>query len=211
MSEIREAFLDAARSAARVLAAPEVARAWDQQSALSEFPVSGLCGHLANQVFTATSALQREPLDETPIPLLGHYFRANWIDAAIDDVVNVGIRETGSDVAADGPADLVERVESQITELSWRLPGEPENRVINVGSRWNLTLEDYLITRMMEIAVHSDDVAVSVNIEAPTLPPIVLDPVLELLTKLSLHKHGQAALLRALARKERAPADITAF
>ena len=47
---------------------------------------------------------------------------------------------------------------------------------------WALTLEDFLMTRMMEIAVHSDDLAVSVGIEAPTLPPEVLKPVLSLLT-----------------------------
>jgi hypothetical protein len=35
--------------------------------------------------------------------------------------------------------------------------------------------------------------------------------VADLLARLSLHKHGQAAMLRALTRSERAPADITAF
>jgi hypothetical protein len=33
----------------------------------------------------------------------------------------------------------------------------------------------------------------------------------DLLARLSLHEHGQAAMLRALTRSERAPADITAF
>jgi hypothetical protein len=38
-----------------------------------------------------------------------------------------------------------------------------------------------------------------------------MSPVLDLLVRLSISKHGQASVVRALARKERAPRDITAF
>jgi hypothetical protein len=64
---------------------------------------------------------------------------------------------------------------------------------------------------MMEIAVHSDDLAVSAGVDAPALPAEVLNPVLGLLTELAVRRHGQAAVLRALTRRERAPESITAF
>jgi uncharacterized protein (TIGR03083 family) len=211
MRPVREAFLVAGHSAAALLRLPQVEQCWARPSALAEFSVSGLCGHLANQVINASAVLDREPLDEAPIPLLQHYFKGSWMGAPIGDDVNVQIRATGEQVAGDGPADLAARLEQHLESLRRKLPREPEDRIVPVGGRWNLRLDDYLVTRMMELAVHSDDVAVSVGVDPPPLPPTVLDPVLDLLTRLSLHKHGQAAMLRALTRKERAPADITAF
>jgi hypothetical protein len=76
---------------------------------------------------------------------------------------------------------------------------------------WSLRLDDFLTTRLMEIAVHSDDLAVSVGVPAPELPLAALDPVVVLLSRLALRRHGQAALLRALSRAERAPTTIAAL
>ena len=61
---------------------------------------------------------------------------------------------------------------------------------------WTLTLDDFLVTRMMEIAVHSDDLALSVGIATPPLQAAVLDPVLTLLTGLAVRRHGPTAVLR---------------
>src|SRR6266545_4791594 len=74
-----------------------------------------------------------------------------------------------------------------------------------------LVLEDFLVTRMMEVAVHSDDLAFSVGVPPPELPACVLDPVLALLSSLAVRRHGAPAVLRALSRAERAPATIAAF
>jgi hypothetical protein len=43
------------------------------------------------------------------------------------------------------------------------------------------------------------------------LPDGVLGPVLSLLTRLAVRRHGQSAVLAALTRAERAPAAINAF
>ena len=43
---MRSAFLEAATSAARLLAEPAVAAAWERPSALAKLSVSGLAGHL---------------------------------------------------------------------------------------------------------------------------------------------------------------------
>ena len=76
---------------------------------------------------------------------------------------------------------------------------------------WSLSRDDFLTARMMEIVVHGEDVAASVGIAAPPLPPDVLDPVLRLLTRLAVRRHGQAAVVAALTRSERAPRTISAF
>jgi hypothetical protein len=64
---------------------------------------------------------------------------------------------------------------------------------------------------VMEIVVHSDDLAASIDVEPPQLPQAVLGPVLALLVGVSLQRHGQAAVVRALSRSERAPASVSAF
>jgi hypothetical protein len=74
-----------------------------------------------------------------------------------------------------------------------------------------LTLDDMLITRMMELAVHSDDLAVSVGVPTPELPPGAADTVIGLLTRLAVRRHGPTGVLRALSRSERAPGTIAAF
>jgi hypothetical protein len=63
----------------------------------------------------------------------------------------------------------------------------------------------------MELAVHSDDLAASVGVPTPELPPAAAELVLGLLTQLSIRRHGATAVLRTLSRAERAPGTITAF
>jgi hypothetical protein len=72
---------------------------------------------------------------------------------------------------------------------------------------WGLSLDDFLVTRMMEIVVHSDDLAFSVGLPTSELPSSVVEPVLALLTALAVRRHGATALARA----ERAPKTIAAI
>ncbi len=50
-------YLEAARSAVALLAEPEVAANWGRPSALAEFGVRGLAGHLAAQLFRVPEVL----------------------------------------------------------------------------------------------------------------------------------------------------------
>lgn len=212
MPPIRTAYLAAARSAAALLADPAVAGRWDAPSALAEFRVGGLAGHLAFQILAVPRVLAEPVPPGQPIGLLDHYARGAWVGAPVDDEVNVGIRRSGERIAAGGPEALLATVGAALDELATALPAEPGGRVVHLAhGPWSLTLDDYLATRLMELAVHSDDLAVSVGVPTPELPAEVLDPVLALLSRLAVRRHGQAAVLRALSRAERAPASITAF
>ena len=76
---------------------------------------------------------------------------------------------------------------------------------------WALATDDFLVTRLMEMVVHSDDLAASVDVPTPDFGSAVLDPVLRLLTSVSLRRHGQDALVRTLSRPQRAPGSVSAF
>jgi hypothetical protein len=209
---LTDAYLDTAAQAVKLLGAPEVAASWEKPSALVEMTVGGLVGHLAYQVFSVTPAVQEPTSQEAPIPLLEHYARAAWIDAPLDGEVNAGIRAKGEDIASEGAQALLERARLALADQTSALPMVQSDWVVFMPQTgWALSLDDFLVTRMMELAVHMDDLAVSVGITAPELSTTAFDPVLTLLTRLAARRHGQAALLRALARAERAPAVINAL
>jgi Mycothiol maleylpyruvate isomerase N-terminal domain len=212
MTPVRLAFLDAANSAADLLADPAVAASWGEPSALTGFSVGGLAVHLASQVLNVEGALHREAPALENVALLEHYARSPWVEAAVDHEANLSIVAGGETAAVEGPATLAARVADAVVRLRDELPLEPEDRLVNMAWwTWTLSLDDMLVTRMMEIAVHSDDLAVSVGVRPPELPAQVLEPVLDLLAQLSLRRHGATALLRTYARSERAPATVSAF
>lgn len=209
---MRDDFLTAARSAADLLRDSRVSAAWSQPSALPEFSVGGLAAHLAYQVLALPDLLAAPEPTEPVVPVLDHYARVPWVGADLADETNVRIREGGESAAAQGPTALVAQLDAVVQELAGVLPGVANRPVrLPFWGDWSLLLDDLLVTRMMEIAVHSDDLAVSVDLPTPALPQGVLDPVLDLLVRLSARRHGPTTVLRALSRAERAPSTITAF
>ena len=207
-----EMYLEAAGPAVALLRAPEVAEAWERPSALAEMTVGGLAGHLAYQIFSTASALEEPASEQPPIPLLEHYARAVWIGAPLDGDVNTGIRTRGEGIAAEGARSLRERAGAALAGQRARLAGLADDQAVFMPQTgWALSLGDFLTTRMVELVVHMDDLAVSVGLATPELPDTVFDPVLRLLARLAVRRHGQAAVLRALSRRERAPAAINAI
>jgi hypothetical protein len=64
-------------------------------------------------------------------------------------------------------------------------------------------LDDYLVTRTIELAVHLDDLAVSIGVDTPSLDPRAIDLVTACLVKIARIRHGDVEVLRAMARRER--------
>ncbi|WP_433002183.1 maleylpyruvate isomerase N-terminal domain-containing protein [Kribbella sp. CA-294648] len=212
MTGIREDFLAVGTSAAQLLREPAVAAAWSKPSALQEFTVSGLAGHLAYQVLAIPEIVAAPVPTEQVISVLDHYARVEWIDADPQDEISVRIRSGGEQIAADGPKALADRLDAALKQLRTDLPAIPDRPVrISLWGPWSLTLNDMLLTRLMELAVHSDDLAVSVALPTPALPATAVNAVVDLLTRLSVRRHGPTAVLRTLSRAERAPQTIAAF
>jgi hypothetical protein len=207
-----EAYLAAAGSARELIAHPRVAQAWEQPSALAGFTVGGLAAHLGWMIVLVDDALASEPPNLPAVTAEEHYRRAPWADADLDADINVAIRHGGEQAAADGPAAFLARLDAALARVRADLPGtDPDRLVATPVGAWALPLPQSLLTRLVEIAVHSDDLAVSVALPTPELPDAVIRPVLGLLVMLAADRHGQPALLRALTRSERATTPITAF
>ena len=211
-ASVRDSYLLAAASAATLLNQPAVAAAWSRPSALAKLTVGGLAVHLGRQVTRPVEVIEADPPAEAPVPLLEHYRRSAWVTAGIDDASNVSIRDNSEADAKDGAEALRRRVEAALATLRQRLSDEPADRVVAPPwTNWPLSLNDFLASRVLEIVIHSDDLAVSVGIPTPELPASVTDPVLQLLCQLATERHGPTAVLRTLSRSERAPLTISAF
>ncbi|TQM62252.1 maleylpyruvate isomerase N-terminal domain-containing protein [Humibacillus xanthopallidus] len=211
MTDLRAAFLAATEHVAAIVSRDDVVAAWHEQSALAEWEVGGLVAHLASQPVTVVTLLSADPVGD-PIPIEEHYARSAWVDASLDDEINVSIRESSDARAADGPDAVLADVTEAREVLPHLLATQPDGRAVLIPwAGWSLNLDDFLTGRLMEVVVHGEDVAASVGFTSPALPREVLDPVLLLLTRLAVTRHGQGAVVSALTRAERAPRTISAF
>lgn len=207
-----QAFVEAARTATALVLDPQVELRWRDPSALEEMSIGALTSHLVAQVVSAALAVLDPSATSTeqPVSLLDHYAKAAWAGAGLDDEANVAIRERAERTAADGYAGTRARLERACQQLEpW--PPKTPTVVRMPWWDWSLTLDDFLLTRMTELVVHADDLAVSLDVPTPEFPRSVTRPVFMLLTALAERRHGQTAVVRALTRAERAPASITVF
>ena len=208
----RDGFLAAAEIAADLVRRREVSVRWNDESSCAGMSVGGLAFHLGTQTDLVVRLLQAAPSDLAPIALAEHYARAAWVRSGPDDEANVGIRD-GSDAQAEaGPEALA----AMLGERLQALPGVlavigPDVPVLIPWQGWALTAHDFLVTRLMETVVHSDDLAASVGLATPDFPDEVVAPVLDLLTGLAVRRHGATAVVRTLTRPQRAPASVAAF
>jgi hypothetical protein len=212
MTAIRDQYLDACDTALGLLADDAVRSRWSQASALDGFTVGGLAAHLAAQITSAVQALDADYTGKDRIGLFDHYERAAWVGADIDNDANTAIRAGGETDAAAGPDAVLTDTRTALAALRGRLPAlEPDATGGNPRWPYATAFDDFLVTRILELVVHSDDLAVSCDRPTPTFAPDVFDTAAWALTRISAARHGQPALIRALARAERAPDTITAL
>lgn len=191
---------------------PAVSASWDAESACAGMTVGGLAHHLVGQIRHIVNLLAAPPTDQPPIPLLEHYERAAWVGAPADDEANTSIRDSDNAAADAGPAAVL----GEIPPLLDRLPGllvalRSPDTIFIPWQGWALATDDFLVMRSMELVVHSDDLAASVGLPTPTFPDSTAAHVVDLLAAIAMRRHGQAAIVRALSRPQRAPGSVSAF
>jgi hypothetical protein len=212
MTSIRDQYLRAARTALALAGDDAVTKAWTGPSALAGFTVGGLAAHLLQQLTSVTAALAADHGGKATVALFEHYDRAAWLAADIDNDYNTGIRDGGERAAEPGPAAVTAEAEAALADLEAALPAM-DGTETSGNTRWPyaMGLDDFLCTRLMELVVHSDDLAYSVGIDTPVFDEDVFDTAAWMLARLAAKRHGQTDLVRALARAERAPVSISAL
>jgi uncharacterized protein (TIGR03083 family) len=171
----RRAFRDAATCFLRTVSCVE--GRWTSHG-LGEWDVRALVGHTSRSLLTVEAYLA-QPAAAVEVESAAGYFRATKEAAVGSEVAQRG-RDAGMALGADPAralADLAERVQKLIdgcdgTELLTTFAG-------------GMRLSDYLPTRTFELAVHTADLAVALDLPAE-LPASAATQALQLVTELAV-------------------------
>ena len=203
-------FPMAAAVALDLIRRDEAREQWLMPSVLPKMSVGALACHLGRQVVRAAELLPMAT-DVPPLECVDvHYHRAAWVmSTSPDDPSND--RSTDDAEAALGAASIADRTAGALETVRRLLvAGTARDVVLIPWQGWSLRRDDFLLTRMLEIVVHTDDLARSVAVRTPDFPAEVFAPVRDLLVRLAVKRHGQSAVISALTRSERTQA-ISAF
>lgn len=208
---VRAAFLRAGEAAASALAEPDIAERWDERSALAGWTIGGLAGHLARGVTTVVRYLEAPAPDPDSESVdVASYVLGLVPTLDLDDPLHAAIRARGDEEAAVGSAALAATTADAVTSLGDRLANESSERLVTVAGGLILLLDDYLTTRVLELVVHIDDLAVSVGRERHP-DDEALQIALAAAVDVAAARHGPLALLRFLTRAERVVDPPTAY
>ena len=211
MTEIRSLFATTITALGRWLDEQqgELVGWFEGPSALADFSVRGLAGHLLRAMTVVETYLDQslDPGEDggTVEVLSGAAYYAGILpaDGRLDSEFNRAIRQRGLEAAPDNATDFPAVWADTAGRLIARLEGEPDDRLVTVYGGLVLTLDEYLVTRLVELVVHADDLATSLSVEGPALPPDATGLVITTLVEVARLRHGDTAVVRALSRRER--------
>jgi hypothetical protein len=142
---------------------------------------------------------------------LADFYGLNRVDdrAVLQDSFHSAIRADAAKRAEQGAAALAARFEALVSRLRSTLAVQPMTRLVPV---WRIEggatrLSEYLLTRIVELVVHADDLAVSVGMEV-YIPPDAAAEAFAVFLELARARWGDVGVLRAFARRERGDPEV---
>lgn len=193
----------AARLAVALVGHPAVARSWVEDSVLAGYRVGGLAAHLVRSIETIrhyAEADQPAP-DAVLVDAAGYYAAVLDDHHPLTSAFHAQVRargesrvDAGHDALTAAAAAALVWLEAQQFDL---------DRPVSVLDGTAIRLGDYLDTRLVELVIHSDDLAVSVGIEAPAFGDRDWRVVSEVLAACARRRHSPRRLALASARPGR--------
>ncbi len=207
MANTRDVYLDAASAVVELLSKPEIEANWDNESVLEGFKVSALAGHLARSI-----SLVHEYLEATVsgiMPVDAEVYIADMVEAVeVDPRLNEQIRERGAKESEGGPDKLVEQAANYISFLNEEFLRVASDRRVQVFKGRVMLLDEYLKTRLVEMVVYVEDLALSVG-AGVGLPTEAMSIATDVVANAGRIRHGDLAFLRAMTRRERDDVEAT--
>ncbi|UNO44010.1 maleylpyruvate isomerase family mycothiol-dependent enzyme [Streptomyces sp. MST-110588] len=123
---------------------------------LGDWTVGDLVAHFSMAVAHVSRTLEQPAAPAQDLTLVQWPFAAAPLAEQVDQTVR-------SMAAAADPVDLLDRAAAQYAEV---VPAAPDDRIVatRVGA---MRLDDLLVTRCLELVVHSDDLAAATGQEIP--------------------------------------------
>jgi hypothetical protein len=202
MNQTRKAYLASAEMAARLVALPDVAARWDEPGESQGMTVGAIAAHLVGSGIEMLVPILDgvdPPGPRTLDP--SRYFSGQTLD--LEHEGHQDVRERAAAASQRGAGLLAADAAAAVAGLTAQLAQEPEGRRVVVLGKFEMTLDGFLVTRLVEVLAHADDLAASAGVPTPDLPPDAVKLVTSCLTDVARRRHGDLAVLRTMARRER--------
>jgi uncharacterized protein (TIGR03083 family) len=210
--EITKAFFRAAEHFTALAEDPATASRWSEPSALAGLTVGGLVAHAIQGVVWLERLLELPRPDDAPVTTLGEYVAGLKVDAPADFEADLHryVRDLAERGARKNPREMTDRVAEVLARLAGRLHGEPGDRLLDLRPSlpFAMRLDDRIRLEIVELVLHGDDLAVSIDREDTELPHDVVTIAVAALLAAPRLRHGDRAVLRALARRERSTVPV---
>ncbi|HEX5541828.1 MAG TPA: maleylpyruvate isomerase N-terminal domain-containing protein [Micromonospora sp.] len=156
---------------------------WSKPTACEPWSVAELLGHVATVLAWLPGMLEAEAPPEATVSAVG-YYRPDDRFSTETNTKRIELARNRA-AAADGGQALAEEFDQTWQEVYQRCEKEPAERVVRTRHGDAMLLTDFLVTRVVEVAVHGLDLAAALN-----RPPWLTDPAGQLLVELLLGPHG---------------------
>lgn len=212
MATVRQAYLDSAQAFLALAEGDATDQRWASDSALAGFTVGVLVAHTLTAIQWLSMLLDAPPPPDARRPIaLGNYYAGMKIatdeDRASD--IHAGLRMLAMHAAEKGRDAVLERFRATVEHQDEQLAEQPVERVLDMRPTIPATiaLDDFLRTRVLELVVHGDDLAVSVGVDFQPPSPAAAEAITTLVAT-ATRAYGDIAVIRALSRRERAEPDV---
>jgi hypothetical protein len=150
---------------ARLVEDPQVSHTWSTASNLDGYTAGGIAGHVLSLIEGLQGRLEAGAVEVRPISQADWYRSALAGGARHDALIAVG-----EALAEDGPAALAARLRSAADALVHALRHAPRDQLVPLASipGAGVRLDEFVMTRFVEITVHADDIATVVGLPSPT-------------------------------------------
>lgn len=209
MENVFSTVFEAAENIVELLDDPETAKRWEEPSALQGFSVGGLIAHLLMGA-TYMHRLLDGPENVTgPVVSIGEYTASMKMDD-FDGDLHRYIRNKNERSAAHGAEPTIARLKKLLTTLQDRLRTESGGRLLDMRPTfpWVMSLEDRLRLMVLDLVVHLDDLAVSIGRPGAAANEAASSMAIETMLAAARFQHGDRAVIRALARRERSTPGV---
>jgi uncharacterized protein (TIGR03083 family) len=191
---VRAAFSEGAATLLATLRAigPEH---WDRQGALGDWTVRELTAHTLRAFITIDGYLSAQPSTDRVLADASEYYQTVLADTGVHQGVNARARQAGRQLI-----DPVGEAETTIPHVLALVASTADDEPVNTFAG-QITLTEYLATRVVELGVHTLDLQRATG-QQPELHPDTAAVVLTVLTQLA----SPVPLILALAGRAALPA-----
>ncbi len=170
---------------------------WDRRGALGDWTTRELAAHLLRAFITVDGYLMAPPSSDRVLADAAEYYATVLADSGVHQGVATRARQAGRQLI-----DPVGEAETTVTQVLALVASTADDEPVNTYAG-QITLIEYLATRVVEVGVHTLDLQRATG-QPQQLHPDTSSVVLGVLTQLG----SRAAIIMALTGRAPLPADF---